>query len=140
MVTNRSQLNAYADAGAPGIVDIMPTLARHLGIVLSPDVQREIDGVPLVGPVSLAAPRATYAAGKLTVRWEALDRAGTVKVFLSETNHYQRGGKDEYRLLGEVPVSAQKAMLAVAPLPTGFCKVVLQGAHNVVNAWVRVPE
>jgi hypothetical protein len=139
-VTNSSHLNAYADAGAPGIVDIMPTLARHLGVALSPAVQQEIDGIPLVGPVSLAAPRATYADGKLTVRWQALDRAGTVKIWLSETNHYQRGGKDEYRLLGEVPVSAQKATVAVAPLPAGFCKVVLQGTHNVVNAWVRVPK
>jgi hypothetical protein len=138
LVTNSSHLNAYADAGAPGIVDIMPTLARHLGVALSPAVQQEIDGIPLVGPVSLAAPRATYADGKLTVQWQALDRAGTVKIWLSETNHYQRGGKDEYRLLGEVPVSVQKATVAVAPLPAGFCKVVMQGTHHMVNHWVLV--
>ena len=140
MVTNRSPLNAYADAGAPGIVDIMPTLARHLGVALSPAVQRELDGVPLVGPVSLAAPRAAYADGKITVGWQALDRAGTVKIWVSETNHYQRGGTDEYRLLGEVPASAQEATVAAARLPAGFCKMVLQGTHNAVNAWVLVPK
>ncbi|MBD0256930.1 MAG: alkaline phosphatase family protein, partial [Cytophagales bacterium] len=137
MVTDNARLNAYADAGAPGIVDLMPTLARHLGVALPPDVQREIDGVPLVGPVSLAAARATYADGKLTVGWQALEQSGTVKIWLSQTNHYQRGGKDEYRLLGEVPLSAQTATVAAAGLPAGFCKVVLQGTHNAVNAWVR---
>jgi hypothetical protein len=138
IVTNQPHLNAYANAGAPGIVDIMPTLARHLDVALPQDVQREIDGVPLLGPVSLAAPAATYADGKLTVRWQALDQSGTVKIWLSETNHYQQGGRDEYRLLGEVPVSARKATAIMAPLPTGFCKVVLQGTHNAVNGWVFV--
>ncbi len=139
LVTNHAPLNAYADAAAPGIVDVMPTLARHLGVSIPPAVQRELDGVPLVGPVSLAAPRATYADGKVSVRWQALDRTGTVKIWLSETNHHQRGGKDEYRLLGEVPASAQSATVA-AGLPAGFCKVVLQGTHNVVNAWVKVSQ
>ena len=138
LVTSRPDLNAYGQAGAPGIVDIMPTLARHLGVTLPQLVQWEIDGIPLVGPVSLAAPQARYEEGKITVRWQALDRAGTTKIWLSETNHFQQGGKDEYRLLGEVPVSDQKATFTVAQLPNGFCKLVLQGTHNAVNEWVLI--
>ncbi len=140
IVTNTPRLNAYADSSAPGIVDIMPTLARHLGVVLPTDVQREIDGVPLLGKVSLAALRAEAAGEQLAVRWKALERAGTVKIWLSETNHYQRGGKDEYRLLGEVPLSARQATVNPGPMPAGFYKIVLEGPHNAVNQWLRLPK
>ncbi len=136
LVTNRPDLNAYALSAAPGIVDIMPTLARHLGVTIPPAVQREIDGIPLTGPVSLSAPRATLADGKLAVRWKALDRAGTVKVWFTETNHFSRGGKDDYRLLAEVPVADESVTVAVSSLPPGPCKIVLEGLHNVVNRWL----
>jgi hypothetical protein len=139
LVTNHPGLNGYAGSAAPGIVDIMPTLARHLGVSIPPDVQREIDGVPLVGPVSLAAPRAAYADGTLTVGWKALDRAGTVKVWLTETNDFSRGGTDDYRLLAEVPVSDESATVAVDGLPAGPCKIVLEGRHNAVNRWLPGP-
>jgi arylsulfatase A-like enzyme len=46
IVTNTPRLNAYADSGAPGIVDIMPTLARHLGVVLPADVRGKSTGCP----------------------------------------------------------------------------------------------
>jgi hypothetical protein len=90
--------------------------------------------------VSLAALRAEPAGEQLAVRWKALDRAGTVKIWLSETNHYQRGGQDEYRLLGKVPLSAQKATVNTGPIPAGFYKIVLEGPHNAVNQWVHLPK
>jgi hypothetical protein len=139
LVTNHPGLNGYALSGAPGIVDIMPTLARHLNIAIPPAVGREIDGVPLVGPVSLAAPRAAYAEGKLAIRWKALDRAGTVKVWLTETNAFSRGGKDDYRLLAEVPASDEGVTVGVPGLPAGYGKIVLEGRHNTVNRWLPGP-
>ncbi len=139
LVTNEPDLNKYALAGAPGIVDIMPTLARHLGVTIPPAVRWELDGVPLTGPVSLAAPRAAYADGTLTVSWKALDRAGTVKVWFTETNDFSRGGTDDYRLLAEVPVSDESVTVAVKGLPAGPCKIVLEGRHNAVNRWLPGP-
>jgi hypothetical protein len=136
LVTNRPDLNGYARAGAPGIVDIMPTLARHLGVPIPPQVQRELDGVPLIGPVSLATPRVAYADGKLTIGWKALDRAGTVKVWLTESNGFSRGGKDDYRLLAEVPVSDESVTVAIKGLPARHAKIVLEGRHNVVTRWL----
>jgi hypothetical protein len=110
-----------------------------LGVKIPPAVQREIDGIPLAGPVSLSAPQATLADGKLAVRWKALDRAGTVKVWFTETNHFSRGGKDDYRLLAEVPVADESVTVAVNSLPPGPCKIVLEGRHNVVNRWLPSP-
>lgn len=136
IVTNYPRLNTYAQYFQPGVVDLMPTMARFLGLPISRDQAREVDGVPLIGPVSLAGAAVNYFQGTLDVSWKALAKKGTVKIHVAATNHFATGGADTYHLLAEVPLQQEHAQVDVRHLPAGFYKVVLEGADNVVNRWV----
>jgi predicted AlkP superfamily pyrophosphatase or phosphodiesterase len=136
IVTNAKGLNSYYRDYTPAIVDIMPTIARHLGLNLSRDVAMELDGVPLTGKISLATPSATLENGKLNIRWKAFEKDGNVKIWLTTTNSFKTGGKDEYKLLAEVPVASQSAVLGIGSTPSSFYKVVLEAPYNRVNRWV----
>ena len=103
IVTNAPRLNDYARYATPGIVDIMPTIARWLGVRMPVAVEREVDGVPLIGKVSLAKPSVNLIEGRLDLSWQAFDTTGTVKVWVTTTNNFSTGGQDAYTLLATVP-------------------------------------
>ncbi|GAA0524300.1 alkaline phosphatase family protein [Chitinophaga japonensis] len=136
IVTNARDLNARFTKGQPGVVDIMPGIARFLQVPLPLENAREVDGVPLTGPVSLAEPGARYENGELLLQWKALSKQGMVRVWIADTNHFKAGGTDQYRLLTEVPLQQEQAAVKIARPSSGFYKVVLEGPDNMVNRWV----
>lgn len=151
IVTNAKYLNPYfrkalpgtsipgtsiPGTSVPGVVDIMPTMARHLNISIPKEQAFEIDGIPLTGKLSITDPVAKKEAGKIALSWKAADPEGTVKIWLSTTNHFEEGGSDRYLLMDELPVKTEKAVLDVSKLPGGFYKIVLEGRHNNLGRWV----
>ncbi|PTX11428.1 type I phosphodiesterase/nucleotide pyrophosphatase [Pontibacter mucosus] len=139
IVTNARDLNSYF-AQKPGIVDIMPSVARFMDISLPREVQMEIDGVPFTGNISLAQPTAVYQNNSLILGWKAQQKKGKVKVWLASTNHFKEGGQDEYKLVKTVPLKGEKAVIPVGGSTSGgMYKIVLEGPHNMVNRWVLLP-
>jgi len=138
IVTNAKDLNRYYRDYTPAIVDIMPTIARFMNISIPRDNAMEIDGTPLIGKLSVVNPTLTLENSKLNIRWKALEKDGNVKIWLTTTNNYKTGGKDEYKLLAEVPVSQQSAILGIGSYPSGFYKIVLEAPFNTVNKWIEV--
>lgn len=141
IVTNANPLNDHAkQAKHVSVVDILPTIARFLKVKLSSDRQRELDGVALIGKVSLTQPAATQTAGKISLSWLPAEKDGKVKVWLSSTNHYkQTGATDKYRLVGVVPVKDGKFTIDLDPeASSDFYKIVLEGKYNTVNRWISL--
>jgi len=138
IVTNAKDLNHYWRDYTPGIVDIMPTIARYLDINIPRETQFETDGVPLIGKVSVALPEVRLDNNKLDIRWKSIDKDGTVKIWLARTNDFKTGGKDDYKLLAEVPAGQQSAAFGIGSYPSAFYKVVLEGTYNTVNRWIVV--
>lgn len=139
IVTNASNLNQYFERYEPAIVDIMPTIARHLNLNISKKRLMEIDGVPLIGTVSLIHPLIHCKQGKMTIQWTALEEKGEVKIWLSTTNNFRSGNDDEYQLLGSVPIKEESITFDTGELaPSPLYKVVLEGPSNVVNKWLIV--
>jgi hypothetical protein len=136
MVTNQKKLNVYARYSQPGIVDIFPTIARFMKVSI--EKEREIDGVPLTGPVSLAHPKAVLIQDKIDVSWQVYDGRGKAKLWLATANQLKTGGKDNYQYYGEVPVSKGHVLLDVKDKPSNFYKILIEGPHNTVNRWVIV--
>jgi hypothetical protein len=130
-------LNNYARQQDVAVVDIMPTMAAHLGINIAPEWQRELDGIPLTGAVSVSRPRAFLFQGRLDISWKAIDPTGTVKVWVSATNHFKEGGQDLYQLMAEVPISSNQVIVDVRKMPSTFYKVVLEAKHNTTNTWAE---
>lgn len=136
IVTNAKELNSQFRKNTPGIVDIMPTMARHLQLTIPKEQAFEVDGIPLTGKLSITEPVVKKEGGKINLNWKAVEQEGKVKIWLSPTNHFEEGKRDNYLLLAEVPVSAEAATIDVAKLPSGFFKIVLEGRNNHLTRWI----
>ena len=134
--TNAKGLNSYFKNNQAAIVDVMPTIARFMNLRLPAEAAREVDGVPLIGKLSLTNPVAEYSDGKLKLRWKAHEKAGKVKIELATTNQFKTGGSDRFQLVKEVPLSAGEATINLPARSSQFYKLVLQGPNNSVNRWI----
>jgi hypothetical protein len=139
IVTNASQRNARFNQN-PGIVDIFPTICRHLGLQVPEDINREVDGVPFIGPIDLSELRAEKIDGKVVINWTDMSENGSenAEVFISDTNNFKNGGKDDYRKVGEVPVSQETFDIALEG-SGNFYKILLKTPRQYANVWVTGP-
>ncbi|MFD1875470.1 alkaline phosphatase family protein [Hymenobacter bucti] len=140
LVLSDKSTNAYARRQPVAIVDVLPTIARFMQLPLPEATQRELDGVPLIGPVSVAQPKVAATPDSLRLTWTALGtKPEKVKVWATTTNQFKTGGPDTYRLLATVPLARQHLALdrkKVAPAGYEIVKIVLEGEHNTVNCWL----
>jgi hypothetical protein len=136
MVSNYKPLNSYATYYRPAIVDIMPSIARFMDVKLPKMVSYEMDGTPFIGDVSIAQVETNFIHGSIDITWKALKKEGKVKIYVSRTNNFKTGGKDDYELLGEVDVAQKHALINVEKYPSDFYKVVLEAPSNTVNKWI----
>lgn len=136
MVTNAKGLNSYEKYYYPGIVDIMPSIARFMNITIPINYKREIDGIPLMGPVSVAEPKVNPVQDAIDVSWKALNKDEKVKIWVSATNNAKEGKPDDYKLLAEVPAGTEHALVLVKDIPSTFYKVCIEGKYNTVNKWI----
>ncbi|GGN10319.1 hypothetical protein GCM10010967_52730 [Dyadobacter beijingensis] len=135
IVTNAKDLNANFKS-TPGIVDIFPTVTRHMDIHIPKEQAFEVDGVAFTGKLSVLSPVVQKSAGKVNVSWKAAEKEGKVKIWLTTTNHFETGGRDLYYLMDEVDVANEKAELDISKYPSGFFKIVLEGKYNSANRWI----
>ena len=136
IVTNAKGLNELFKKQQSSIVDIMPTIARFMGINIPSAIAREVDGVPLTGKLSLLFSSVDYKNEKATIRWKAREKTGTVKIWVAATNNYKTGGKDKYHLLKEVPIGSQQAVVDLKKFPSSFYKIVIEGKNNSMGRWI----
>ena len=109
----------------------MPSIARHLGITIPREQLMEMDGVPLTGKISATGLQSSLKNGRLQLQWKAIDKEGSVKIWVTTTNHFKTGGIDKYRLIGTVPVAQENFQTGTTNLPrSDFYKVVLETPHN----------
>ncbi len=129
--------NAYFKNEMNAIVDILPTALRFLNIEVPQARQYELDGVPLVGPVSIISPKAEIKDQKLRVSWKALANDEKVRILLATTNNFPEGGTDTYTEIGSLNASEEIFEFDLSGYPSNFYKVVVEGEHNSVNRWVK---
>jgi hypothetical protein len=118
----------------------MPTIARFMDLRIPADQLREIDGVPLIGKVSVADMRLNYFQDKVDISWKALDTLGKLKIWVATTNNFGKGKPDDYQLFGEETVGKEHAVISVSNIKSPFYKVVIEAPFNTVNRWFRVRE
>jgi hypothetical protein len=134
-IVSNKKLNNYANLSYPAIVDIMPSLANFLSVKIPTPFQYEIDGIPLIGQVSVAAPNLNVFQNTMDISWQNYNEEGNVKIWLATTNDFKEGGQDKYILLTEVPVIQKHTVIDISNYPSSFYKVVIEGKYNSVNKW-----
>jgi arylsulfatase A-like enzyme len=135
LVTNYPNLNTYAAYYTPGVVDIMPSIARFMNISLPLDISRELDGISLFGNVSLAGVEVHHFQNQLDITWKPLQREGQVKIWVCTSNAFKQGGKETYQLMDQVPLKRGQASIDVSNMPSDFYKIVVEGPANRVSKW-----
>jgi len=138
IVTNARGLNDYFTTGNPGIVDIMASIAGILKINIPKHQLMEVDGIRLTGTLSAINPHATFDNGKLNITWKATAAGkGKAKIWVTTTNHFKEGGKDDYTLVATVPVARQTAVIDVVDKSSSFYKIVIETPNNFLNTWIN---
>ena len=120
------------------IVDIMPTIVRFMNITVPKEQLMEIDGVPFNGNLSAILPKAQYQNGKIQIQWQAVDKKGKMKIWLSTANQFKLGGRDVYESMQEMPIGNQQATIGVSNKPSAFYKIILEAPYNLLNQWIIV--
>ncbi|CAF4106989.1 unnamed protein product [Rotaria sp. Silwood2] len=136
IITNSREMNTYFRDFQPAIVDIYPTIAKLINLKIPIESERELDGVPLIGKVSLIKPDVRLYGVILQIGWTVLDPTGNVKVWLSTTNSFKNGMTDNYYLVKTVPIDTNMITVDIKEHPSDFYKIVLEGQYNTVNRWV----
>lgn len=136
IATNAKGLNDYFKYGNPGIVDIMPTIAKHLGVEIPREKLVEVDGIPLTGKLSATHGKAIQMGNAIQATWRPLITKGAAKIWVATTNNFKQGGVDEYKFVKEVPIADGKAMVDIKNMPSGFYKIVIEFPYNFLNSWI----
>lgn len=136
IATNAKGLNEYFFKGNPAIVDIMPSMAKHLGVPIPKEKRREIDGVSLIGSISATDAKAELQNNTIEISWKPWIRKGKAKIYISTTNHFKNGEKDEYKLVKEIAVENGNTSIDVKNMPADFYKVVMEFPFNILNRWI----
>jgi predicted AlkP superfamily pyrophosphatase or phosphodiesterase len=139
IVTNARNTNDHFRSN-PGAVDIAPTLLRHLDIEMPEALKMEMDGIPLIGKVSIDNLKATRISEGLSLTWRQVPGAtGKADLYMTRTNNFNVGQRDEYQKVATIDIKAQRT---IVPLPTpdpaatmNTYKFVLKAQDNWTNTW-----
>lgn len=134
ITTNSKNLNASFRQN-PAVVDIAPSLLRHLNIEVPVAQQVEMDGVPFIGPVSISRLKASKVNDTIQLSWTAYGK-GDAEILLATTNYFKQGKEDVYTSVGKVAADSKGYSFSVASTPSSFYKIVVKAGANCVNVWI----
>ena len=135
IASNASGLNAHFFSGKASLVDLLPSFFRFFNLVVPEHQERELDGVPLTGPLSLSNLTLIGKGKNQLLNWTPGVQSETLSVYWSPTDHFGEGGQDEYFFLGEVPSDAKQYALPPDLGKKAFFKVLVVGKYNSANTW-----
>ena len=135
IVTNSKETNTHFRQ-EPEMVDILPSIAYHLGLKIPKKIAMELDGAPFIGHVDASDLKAELRNGEISVTWKALSEGQTGRVWVSTTNEFKTGGLDNYWLVGEVDLADGSKTFSLNGTQSEIFKVVLETPSGYLNYWL----
>ncbi|MFC3417842.1 alkaline phosphatase family protein [Algoriphagus hitonicola] len=136
MVTNLKELNSHFHSGSAAMVDIAPTILRFLNVSIPVDHQLEMDGVPLIGPLSFANVKLSMEGNDTWVTWKPYSKVEKLKIGYTEKDEFEKSGMgDPINWMTDIEVSNGKFLIPKEVSSQSFLKLVLKGEHNMGNTW-----
>jgi hypothetical protein len=132
MIANIKNSNTYFHLNAPAIVDLLPTMLRFQKINIPQVNEYELDGVPIIGNVSMSHPSAEKRGDSLIIHWKAYEKNSKVRILVSYTNLFKEGQEDHYETLATVAVEQEQFSINIDSNKR-FAKFVLVGKYNTIN-------
>lgn len=134
IVTNAKNLNERFKQ-TPAVVDIFPTLSRHLNIELPERIANELDGVPLTGPIEISTLNATKSGNSIKLNWKAYG-TGSAQVLISTTNQFKLGNADNYEKVADISL-VDESYTFEPKTKSDLYKIVIATEYQRVNTWIQ---
>ncbi|MBD8490123.1 alkaline phosphatase family protein [Echinicola sp. CAU 1574] len=135
IATNAKQTNQHFNDQAE-MVDILPSMACHLGLNIPKKYAMELDGVSFIGELSADKMVAKVENGQLQLSWKSYADKQIGRVWLATTNHFKEGDLDNYWLMGEVELGQESASFSLKGTASDIYKVVMETPSGYLNYWV----
>jgi len=141
MVTNAKHLINYFKKQNPAMVDIFPTIARFLDVEIPNHTQKELDGVPMIGEISIAQVKAEIQGEEVILSWSPMESTGRVMISYAETDQFREMAiVDNYFEIGETELISGEFRIARKDLPKGKLKFWIQGKKNGAGVWLFLSQ
>ena len=128
--------NTYFVQGIPTITDIAVSIARFMDFSIPVDLQYEQEGAPFIGNLSIANIKAQKTGNQINITWDNYDN-DPIDIYLSVTNNFKDGGKDEWKKVGTVKADQKNFVFDASNQESQFYKFSLRGKHNMLPVWVK---
>ena len=135
-ISTNVQTNTYFVQGLPAITDIVVSISRFMDFSIPKDLQYEQEGAPFIGKVSVANVKAVKTGDQINITWDNYDNS-QVDIYLSVTNNFKDGGKDEWEKVGTVKADRKKFVFDASGRQSDFYKFSVRGKHNMLPVWVK---
>jgi len=136
IVTNAQNPNGYFKNEKPAMVDILPTIARFMEIDIPITALRELDGVPMIGELSIGQVKAEIQEDVVILTWLPMESTGKVSISYAKMDEFgQDGTVDNYLKIGETELALAEFKIPFKDLPIGKLKFWIQGAKNGLGVW-----
>jgi len=135
IISNKKLGNDFPKTSTPAVVDIFPTLARHLQLQLPEWVERELDGQSLIGPLSISDFTAVKSGKEIVLNWKS-DHSEKLQLFAATSDDPFHEPSRNYSKIKTVR-SAKGKMSFEDSFGSPWIRIVLKGRHNSANVWVK---
>lgn len=135
-VATNKPVNAHFHDGTLAIVDIAPTLCRHLGFEVPQNILWEQDGIPFTGPADIHSLRTAPYDNTVTLQWSTHTPV-PVSIYAATTNNFKTGGTDQYIKIADLPAGTTSHTLDLTALPSSkFYKFVVTSPSTHLTRWL----
>jgi predicted AlkP superfamily pyrophosphatase or phosphodiesterase len=135
MVTNAKNLNERFHSGKAAMVDILPSFLRFYNLVVTEERNNELDGVSLIGSISITDADLIRKGRNRILTWNPVDKSGKVQIYWSPTDNFSKGGNDKYMLLEEAESASDWFEIPRWISKKRFFKILIEGEKNTLNLW-----
>lgn len=135
MVSNANNLNDRFHSGQASMVDILPSFLRFFNLVVPEERVWELDGVSLIGPISITDAAIVRKGRNRILTWNPVDKSCKVKISWSPTDNFSKGGNDIYFLLDQVESVSGRFLIPRGISKKRFFKILIEDEKNALNVW-----
>lgn len=135
--TNCNQLNEQFRRPTLALVDILPSICRFMEFDIPQDVAFEQDGISFYGATDIYNLTTHPYDNLVKLNWQSDKTDEEAVVYVSVTNHYKDGGKDQWIELGHVKASSGQFVVDLSKYPASkFYKFVVKTPNTILTRWV----
>lgn len=135
--TNCNQLNEQFRRPTLALVDILPSVCRFMGFDMPGEVAFEKDGISFYGATDIYNLTTHPYDNLVKLNWQSDKTDEEAVVYMSVTNHYKDGGKDQWMELGRVKATSGQFVVDLSKYPASkFYKFVVKTPNTILTRWV----